>query len=119
MASAHAADRRRAEVSGRVSSACATLRDSLLGPLLSHVTISIGEPGVGSPALGEVQVGGRRIVLNPAPARDLTVEQWVYVVAHLTLHLGFEHGPAAPGEEGRLRALADELVIDGFLHHLR
>ena len=119
MSRTRAEDARRRRVAGVVRDARHRLRDSLLGLLLDSVNVVLGEPGVGAPAFGLVEVQSQRMLLNPQPARDLTVEQWIYVIAHLGLHLGFEHRPVRLHDEGLLWARASELVIDGFLHQLR
>lgn len=93
----------------------------LFAPLLLHTSVLYGEPD-GRRKINRCPPDGWAVVdhegsIDVHPERSAAPEEWVYVLAHCLLHLGFGHFVAKPKPE--LWNVACDAVVGGFLAELK
>lgn len=102
----------RARAAHNIRDAISSLGNSVVGPLVRALTIC-EEPQDGA-LVGAVDVGIRRVWLNVERNLRYTAEQWRFVIAHLALHVAFDHERRREGRDPLRWNLACESSIDNF-----
>lgn len=111
-----AAEQRLERMQQAIKSAQWHLNGTLFGPLLSQVEVRES----GEPLFGCMDPWQGVLYVNPhvRPENELSTEQWVYVLAHLLLHLGLNHAERGRGFDPLVWNLACESATDTLLRAL-
>lgn len=90
-----AAERRLARTQERIHTALSALHHSVLGPLMDRANVHIceGTAGEPKPIHACVDAAQGAVFINPfvSAANELSHAEWLYVIAHLLLHLALNH----------------------------
>lgn len=100
----------------RIENARRRLYRSLLGPILSHVSVVECDGGESDPYLACVDPAQGVVWLNPRTRPELGEAEWTFILAHELLHLGLDHAGRQAGRDPRLWQLACEHAADNLLH---
>jgi predicted metal-dependent peptidase len=94
------------------------LRSGPFQSLLALTHLEVCETAVGAPAWGSVDAETGTLHLNPHDTRHSSPERWATVIAHLLLHLGFNHAARREDRDPWLWNVACEQSTNGLLRSL-
>ena len=103
----------------RVKQAISKLRGSILAPLLANVSILECDEDEAEVEIGCVSPAANAIWINPHRRQELGEQEWMFIIAHLLLHLGLGHKLPLPHRHAGLWTLACEHAVDNLADSLR